>query len=214
MFWYILFISFFLIIGLCYFMGLVMIHIMNKKLKRPIVLESNQIEPFSDTIYKKKRKRRKKRKKKSSPYKTVPENQEPLIPDTSNLSYPQPESTPQPESPPQPESTPQPESPPQDDNISLNEHSVDDSQDHNININKFNNVRFNLKIPLDKIIQSRVKQIMKEKKVNVNYSHLDVDGTLKKYRNYYRNLGKYDKEKSDKKMLEQLKLTGYNINDY
>jgi hypothetical protein len=186
---------------------------MNKKLKRPIVLESNKIEPFSDTIYKKKRKKHKKRKKKHSQDKTPrqqeeeqeeeqetsPENQHTPIPDTLNYNIPQ---------------SDQPKLSPKDDDISLNDLSVDDSHDHSININKYNNIKLNLKIPLDKIIQSRVKQIMKEKKINIDHSHLDIDGTLKKYRNYYRNLGKYDKNKSDKKMLEQLQLTGYNINDY
>lgn len=211
MFWYILFLSIFLIIGLCYFMGLVMIHIMNKKLKRPIVLESNQIEPFSDTIYKKKTKKHKKRKKRKKnshdktpqqqeeEQETSPENQDTHINDTLNYNIPQ---------------SDQPELSSQDDDISLNNNSADDSQDHSININKYNNVKLNLKIPLDKIIQSQVKQIMKEKKINIDHSHLDIDGTLKKYRNYYRNYGKYDKNKSDKKMLEQLQLTGYNINDY
>ena len=86
--------------------------------------------------------------------------------------------------------------------------------DKDININKHNNVKFNLKIPLNDIIQSRVKELLKKHKVNLDHSHMDVDGTLKKYRNYYKNLGEYEKEKSDKKMMEQMNLQGYNIKDY
>ena len=76
---------------------------------------------------------------------------------------------------------------------------------------KINNkgINFNLKIPLDNIVISKAKELLKNK-YGVDHKKLDKDGNLIKYKNYYQ---KFTKAK-DKDSEDKFEVKGYNIKEY
>lgn len=70
-------------------------------------------------------------------------------------------------------------------------------------------INFNLNIPLDNIVISKAKELLKDK-YGVDSQKLDDDGNIKKYKNYYQKFVKSKNKDND----EKFEVKGYNIKEY